>query len=400
MPEQDGTNDIVLTCYACSATYSCPTQRCSCGEPVWFVSPERDFDWPTQSIANMWAFTDLLPISDPDEGISAATGGTPLFRVHSLDEFAGVSVYVKNEAFNPTGSFKDRGSCIGVLMAKAMGFETVGTVSYGNMAISMAAYAAAYGTDCVILVPDDIPDIRLQHIARYGPRIVQVTGDYGALYQKSLELGVEHKIHFVNSDSPARVAGQKTTGLEILQHSISQGYDLDAIVLPVSSGGHASGIWKGYKDLKAGGVSTDFPPIYLVQAAATAPIAMAFERGSTSVDAVSGADSVAYSITNPNPPSGNRALEAVIDSGGKLVAVEDEEILTAQRTLLEQSGIYVEASSASVLAGIRKLTQVGALSPDDTVAAILTGDGFKEGNPPNVPMEVEEATMGELDTKL
>ncbi|XVH31961.1 threonine synthase [Haloferacaceae archaeon DSL9] len=372
-----------LRCYDCGRSTADPTaQRCACGEPLWFDTDASaaTFDWPAADPrTGIWGYDALLPASPPPSGLGATVGGTPLVRTPALDAFAGVRTYLKDEGRNPTGSFKDRGSAVAVAAALDRDVERVGTVSHGNMAMSTAAHAAGAGLDCVVFVPDDISADRLRNIAQFSPRIVRVDGDYGRLYREALALGRSRDIEFANSDSPLRTAGQKTTGLEICHAFAAAGETTpDAIVVPVSSGGHASATWKAVRELDAAGLLDRVPRLYFVQAAACAPIARAFERGDDAVAPVEKGETVAYSIANPDPPSGARALAAARETGGAILAVDDDEIRTAQQRLAIDAGVSVEASSGTCLAGARRLAERGDLDADETAVLVATGNGFKE----------------------
>ncbi|MFB6155971.1 MAG: threonine synthase [Haloferacaceae archaeon] len=374
-----------LTCYACGATAELGTAaRCDCGEPLWLDTDPSGFSWASARGERMWRYGDLLPDflarEDgrvvPPTGVGSAAGGTPLVRARRLDDVAGVRVHVKDEGRNPTGSFKDRGSALGVEYARLTGVERVGTVSHGNMAMSVAAHAASAGMDCVVLVPADISAERLRNIAQYDPTVVRVDGDYGRLYERSLELGREHGVQFVNSDAPLRVEGQKTTAVEVCEAFAPEGPD--ALVLPVSAGGHASGAWKAVRELREAGALDRVPRLYFVQTAAVGPIAEADARGDDEVTPVEDAETVAYSIANADPPSGNRALAAARDTGGAVVAVDDEEILEAKRELASRAGLSVESASATTLAGARRLADEDELRAAEDVVLVATGSGFKE----------------------
>ena len=387
--------DATLQCYACGARYDTAERgRCSCGEPCWFALDASDFTWPSDAApAGMWRYTDLLPIDSP-HGIGSTVGGTPLVRTKRLDDL-GCRVFVKDETRQPTGSFKDRGSAVGVAHAVANGTRWVGTVSHGNMATSMAAHAAALGLGCVVLVPADIPAERLVHVARYGPTIVRIDGDYGDCYEKSLSMGPELGIEFVNSDVPLRVAGQKTVALEILEAFAPS--SPDAIVLPVSSGGQASAVWKAFLELDAAGLIDSVPRVYGVQSAGCDPIVRAFEAGSDRVSPIEPDETVAYSIANANPPSGTRVLAALRETGGGTVAVTDEEILDAQDRLARDVGLCVEPASATVVAGVERLCSRGALDSDEDVVLIATGTGFRESARITSVVEAEETLTKGID---
>ncbi|KAB1185081.1 MULTISPECIES: threonine synthase [Haloferax] len=368
-------------CYDCGARTTAPAARCDCGEPLWLDTDPGTFDWDDVSDEpGMWRYESLLPVSRP-AGLSAAAGGTPMVSDASIDAVAGTNVHLKLEGEHPTGSFKDRGSALGIA-AVARGLagdvSAVGTVSHGNMAMSTAAFAAAADLPCLVLVPDDIPPERLDVIDQFDPTSVTVAGDYGRLYEQTLERGPDHGIVFLNSDVPLRVEGQKTTALEICEAFAPD--TPDALVMPVSSGGHASGAWKALRELSEAGAIDRIPALYFVQAAACSPIADAFEADADEVTRVVGGETIAYSIANPDPPSGTRALRAARETGGAVVAVDDDAIRTAQRALAVDAGITVEPSSATALAGIQQLVERGDIDSDDHVTAVLTGTGLKEAS--------------------
>ena len=215
------TDSLDLVCYRCGETADFPDRkRCECGEPLWFdtESAAAAFDWPESAAPGRtrgpWRYADLLPV-EPRAGVGSAAGDTPLVRADGLDDVAGCRLWLKDESENPTGSFKDRGSAVGVAWAAAAGREWVGTVSHGNMAISVSAHAAGTDAECLVLVPDDISGERLAAIAQYDPDVLRVAGDYGRLYYDTL--AADSPVEFVNSDTPLRVAGQKTTALEICE---------------------------------------------------------------------------------------------------------------------------------------------------------------------------------------
>ncbi|MFC7165670.1 threonine synthase [Halospeciosus flavus] len=409
-------------CYDCGSRTTTPVARCDCGEPLWLAtdpSALSTFDWDAVTDApGMWRYAPLLPVDGvpaDDAGLLHAAGGTPLLRTPALDDFAGARVHVKVEGEHPTGSFKDRGSALGVA-AVAAGHagdvSAVGTVSHGNMAMSTAAFAAAADLPCLVLVPADVPEARLEVVAQFDPTVRRVAGDYGRLYERTLDVGPDHGVAFLNSDVPLRTAGQKTTTLEICE-AFATGADTassatastpasapDAIVFPVSSGGHASAAWKALRELRESGVldAADVPSLYLVQAAACAPIAEAFEADAEDVTPVEEDETIAYSIANPDPPSGKRALAAARDTGGAVLAVDDDAIRTAQRELATEAGLSVEAASAVALAGLQELTTRGTVDASDDVAVVATGTGLKEAT--GATVEAPTVDLADVDDEL
>ena len=394
-----------LVCYDCGETYTFgEASRCACGEPLWFATDAASFSWPDEQ-ANaagdrslgrdtLWRYRSVLPAATPTE-LAAVAGGTPFFRARSIEAADGPRLHLKIEGVSPTGSFKDRGTAVGISRLDG----PIGTVSHGNMALSVAAHAAAADRDAVILVAEDTPDSRLAMIAQHDPHLFRVRGEYGRLYYDTLEhdLGVS----FLNSDSPLRVAGQKTVAYEICEAFRP---DVpDSIVLPVSSGGQASGVWKALRELHAAGLIATVPRIYLAQAERCDPIAQAFRRGASRVDAVSGEPTAAVSINNADPPSGTRALAAVSETDGAVVSVSEDAMLAETDRLAADAGLSVEPSCAVATAGVKKLTAAGEFAPTDDVAVILTGSGYKYGPPASETppiREIDRADVPEVVSQL
>ena len=378
---------VSTVCSRCGAAYERRQHpRCTCGEPLWYDSDAAGFDWDDcTDDEGLWRYAPLLPASDPG-GLAVVAGGTPLVRSRRLDDTAGCRVWVKDETEQPTGSYKDRGSAVALSLADADGTAPVGTVSYGNMAMSTAAHAASAGRDCVVLVPAETSSVRLELIAQYDPTVLRVEGDYGALYDDVLALDPETPVDFVLSDPPARTSGYKTVVFELFEQFAS---DVpDALALPASSGGFVSGVYQGLSDLEAAGLLDELPRLYAVQTAASDPITRAFERGSDDVMPLEPAavgDTIAHSIGNPAPPSGNVVLDAVRETDGAVLSVTDEEITSAQRAFARRGGFCVEPASATPLAGVTRLVDRGEIGSDDDVVLLPTGTGFKEaGTGPGV----------------
>ncbi|QFU84874.1 pyridoxal-phosphate dependent enzyme (plasmid) [Natronorubrum aibiense] len=348
----------------------------------------------------MWRHAELLPIDVPD-GIATAAGDTPLIRSRRLDEVAGCRVYVKDEGENPTGSYKDRGSAVAVPQAIQQGTDVVGTVSYGNMALSTAAHAASLGCECVVLVPADISPGRLELIAQYGPTILRVEGDYSKLYDEALQLTRDLPISFLLSDAPGRISGYKTALFEIYDSLYPE--IPDAIALPASSGGFASGVWRGILDLQHAGVIDSPPRLYLIQTAASDPITRAYTADQDEVSALAPdavGETIAHSIGNPDPPSGTRALTAVGETGGAVCSVTDDEIRDATRQFAQRGGFCVEPASATPLAGVRHLTRRGEIDEDETVVLLPTGTGFKELGTGTASIQTETVSRTALSSRL
>ena len=370
-----------LVCSLCGATYPYGEHRQRCsrdGEPLEVMldpAAERR-EMPGEGLLRRWQR--FLPFERISLDIDLGAGNTPLVKSRRVaQQLSMTNLYFKNEGVNPTGSFKDRGTLAGIQRALDLGVKAVGTVSSGNMAGSMAAFAAKAGLDCFIMVSSKILPEKLGPIGIYGPHLILVDGDYGDLYQESLRIGDELGIYLVISDDPFRVEGQKTVALEICRQLDWEAPDY--IFMPVSSGGNMSGVLKGLRELEEQGMIRRRPRVIGVQAEGSSPIARAFAQGRQTFDRLASTNTMCGAITNPNPPSGNRVLRR-LEGGryGSVVTVTDEEALAAQRLLAEGEGIWGQPDSAVPLAAIRKALEQGTIDPEAKVVAIVTGNGLKD----------------------
>lgn len=371
-----------FVCSMCGDSFSYDEhwQRCpKDGEPLEVRLEPNDMKrepGPSGTLLDHWRR--FLPFERVSPDLDLGAGNTPLVKAEQLGERLGLAnLYFKNEGLNPTGSFKDRGTLAGMQRAVEMGVRVVGTVSSGNMAGSMAAFAARAGLECFVMVSSEIPPEKLGPIGIYNPHLILVEGDYGELYQEAIRIGQEMGIYFIISDDPFRVEGQKTVALEICEQLGWQAPDY--IFMPLSSGGNMSGVLKGLRELKERGLIDRIPMVIGVQPEGASPIAAAFARGEDRFERLSETHTICKAITNPNPPSGNRVLRR-LEGGryGRVTAVSDEEALAAQQLLAESEGIWGQPDSAVPLAAIQKALEDGSLDRSARVVAMVTGNGLKD----------------------
>ena len=310
-----------------------------------------------------------------NERLSLYEGFTPLIKSNSLSQLLGLdSVYIKNETVNPTWSFKDRGTYTALQHALSLGYNSVGTISSGNMGVSVAAYGARAGIKTIILVSSELPQEKLNPILIYEPILIRVKGDYSKIYYESLKIGQELGIYFLNSDIPFRVEGSKSIAFEIceqLNYSVP-----DYVVIPTSSGGNARGIIKGFLEFYEQKLISKLPGIVAVQLEGCAPIYQAWINKKDRISAVQNPHAIDNAIANPFPPSGNELLRKLRKYDGLVAAVSDQEALQGQ-LMLAKEGIFVQPAAAVSVAAIKKLKKEGIINRQSRCVTLVTGAGLK-----------------------
>jgi threonine synthase len=374
-----------------------------CGEPL-FVDPSGR---PGKKVIHedrplaLERFSDFLPLETIDPALSLGEGSTPLVRLGRLEAALGLSaVFAKNEAQNPTASFKDRGTAVAVQKAVSLGFKRIGTVSTGNMAASTAAYGARAGLETYVLVKEGTSATSLRTAAIFAPRLIEVEGDYGSLFMASLEVGKRSGILFMNSIDPYRMEGYKVTAFEIYLQLGRRAPR--SVYVPLSSGGHLLGLMRGFGDLEREGLIASYPTFVGVQARGCAPLARAFDAGLARYERPAEVRTIAHAISNPTPPAGNAVLRLIRARGGMLLAVTDEEMLEAQGELAAKEGLFCQPESATTLAALKKLAaKARTVDKEGEDVLVLTGSGLKTPHlPEKLPVEVRRMPLSELEPGL
>ena len=374
-----------------------------CGEPLFIAPGVRSGGkviHEDRTLA-LEKFSDFLPLDSIDPRLSLGEGLTPLLRLERVGTALGLAgVYAKNEAQNPTASFKDRGTAVAVQKAVALGIRRIGTVSTGNMAASTAAYGARAGLDTFVLLKEGTSMTSLRVAGIYGPRLVAVDGDYGALFRTSLEIGKKLGITFMNSIDPYRMEGYKLTAFEIF---LQLGRHAPRTVfVPLSSGGHLLGLMRGFADLEREGMISAYPTFVGIQAQGCAPLVRAFDAGLEKYEPLTDIRTIAHAIANPTPPAGNAVLRMIRERDGLLLAVSDREMLDAQRELAAAEGLFCQPESATTLAALKKLAAAGLIKErDGKDVLVLTGSGLKTpGLLESAPIEIHRVPLEGLEAGL
>jgi threonine synthase len=313
-----------------------------------------------------------LPLLEGAPVVTLQEGGTPLIPAERLSKRVGAQVFVKFEGLNPTGSFKDRGMTTAMSMAVKSGAKAVICASTGNTSASAAAYASKAGLACGVLVPDGkIAMGKLSQAIAHGATLLQVDGNFDDCLTLARKLAEVYPVDLVNSVNPARIEGQKTASFEVVD---ALGDAPDIHCLPVGNAGNIAAYWQGYREYGTGsekpGPATHLPRMWGFQAAGAAPIVLGHP--------VDRPETIATAIRIGNPASWQLAEAARDESGGRIEAVTDEQILAAYRLLATEEGIFGEPASAASVAGLLMEHRAGHVPAGATVVCTITGHGLKD----------------------
>jgi threonine synthase len=333
---------------------------------------------------NIWRYADFLPLEQPPASARRASslsglpaGCTPLIRADRLAERLGLGeLWIKNDAANPTHSFKDRVVSVAVARARELGYEVIACASTGNLANSVAAHGAALGLESYVFIPSDLEEQKVLATGVYGTHVVAVRGNYDAVNRLCTELSGERDWAFVNVNMrPYYAEGSKTLAYEVAEQL---GWETpDRCVVPIASGSLFTKIARGFDEWRELGlVSGDAPTMNGAQAAGCSPVAQAFAAGADVCRPVK-PDTIAKSLAIGNPADGPYAVELARRSGGGVDAVTDDEIRAGIRLLAETTGIFTETAGGVTTATLAKLAARGDIGRDERVVAFITGEGLK-----------------------
>jgi threonine synthase len=379
MPPESLSCKECHTEYPLDASYVC--ERCFGPLEVRYaprtdVSPEELRRRIQAGPHSIWRYIDFLPVQAPPRGTLPA-GWTPLLRADRLAERIGLrEVWVKNDAANPTHSFKDRVVAVALARAKELGFQVIACASTGNLANAVAAHAAAAGLESYVFIPADLEEPKILATGVYGTNLVAVRGNYDDVNRVCTEVSAERDWAFVNINfRPYYAEGSKTIAYEIAEQL---GWQVpERIVGPIASGSQFTKIARGFEEwIELGLVDGPVPTMNGAQAAGCSPVATAFAAGHDICRPVK-PDTIAKSLAIGNPADGPYALELARRSGGSIDAVDDDEIRAGIRLLAETTGIFTETAGGVTTAVLAKLAERGDIDADERVVVVITGEGLK-----------------------
>ncbi len=325
---------------------------------------------------SIWRYLDILPLESDKYVSPLFLGSAPLYKSRKLGNMLGINnLYLKDDTRNPSASFKDRASAIVVARALEQGETIVTGASTGNAASSLACLAAAQGLKTIIFVPQTAPQAKITQLLVFGATVITVKGTYDQAFDLCLLASKEYGWYCRNTGfNPFTREGKKTCSFEIIEQLGFR--SPDKVIIPTGDGNILTGIWKGFLDFYRLGIIDKLPAMVAVQAQESCSIKNALESDLV-IRPVSGrtiADSIGVSV----PRDGVAAVKALKESRGFAISVSDQQILDAIPLLARTEGLFAEPAAAASVAGLKKAMEEGRIKPDETVVALITGNGLKD----------------------
>ena len=376
-----------LACSKCSAAYE-PGRvynLCEhCGKPLLVcydlenASRELKRENLFRRPATLWRYREVLPVSEEANIVSLGEGFTPLVSARQLSKQLGLrQLFIKDESRNPTGSFKARGMCLAVSMAKELHLRKLAVPSAGNAAGALAAYAARAGVEAHIFMPRDAPAANRIECRETGARVTLVDGLItNCAVEVERRKETEGWFDVSTLKEPYRVEGKKTMGYELAEQ-------LDwalpeAILYPTGGGTGLVGLWKAFDEMEQmGWIGSKRPRMIAVQALDCSPIVRAFHQGWNEAPEFENAKTIASGLRVPRAIGDFIMLDILRRSQGSALAVSDDDMITAVREIGTAEGIFASPEGAACLPALRQLITEGKISPDDRVVLFNTGAGVK-----------------------
>jgi len=327
----------------------------------------------------LWRWHELLPVQNHDFCLTLGEGDSPLLPVPRIAAELGLgAVFVKDEGSNPTGTFKARGLAVAVSRAKELGAKALSISTAGNAGGALAAYAARADLEVHVFMPADAPLVYQVEVGIYGGELYLVDGLIDeAGRQAALQTEENGWFGVSTFKEPYRVEGKKTMGYELAE---AFNWSLpEVIVYPTGGGTGLVGMWKAFSEMEAmGWIGADRPRMVCVQPEGCAPVVKSLEKGEPRVTPWEKAETIAHGIRVPQVFADRLVLNAIRESGGTGIAVADDEFVEAQAELAHKEGIHACLEGAATLAGLRRMSAVGEVDPDDRVVLFNTGTGLKQ----------------------
>jgi threonine synthase len=380
-----------LECGRCDARYDAdsPQNLCTCGTPLLVRYDLDSITVSPQDIAarppDLWRYRELLPVRDRKNVVTLGEGMSPILALPTYGARIGVpGLLAKDEAMLPTGSFKARGAAVGVSRAHELGIERITMPTNGNAGAAWATYAARAGMSSFVVMPAEAPPITRMECAMTGAQLYIVDGLIGDAGKIAGQAVANGWFNTATLKEPYRIEGKKTMGMEIVEQL---GWRMpDVIVYPTGGGVGLIGIRKALDEMLAlGWITGKLPRLVVVQSSGVAPIVRAYESGASTAEPWENAKTMAFGINVPSALGDFLILNAVRDTGGTAIAVDDDKILTAQAACAAAEGVLMCPEGAATLVAVSQLRTSGWLSGDEEVVVLNTGSALKYPHTMEIP---------------
>ena len=327
---------------------------------------------------NIWRYFEMLPVKDPKNIISLGEGFTPVLPLKNLsDKYGYSSILLKDESYNPTGSFKARGISVAVSRAKELGIEKFIIPTAGNAGGALAAYCAKAGLKCIVIMPAHTPDVFKSECELYGAKLILVEGLINDCARRADEIREKEDYFNISTlKEPYRLEGKKTMGYEIAEQLDWQLPDV--IVYPAGGGTGLIGIWKAFAEmLELGWINGPLPKMIAVQPVNCAPIEAAYHDPANWKKTFSPRSTVAHGLAVPFPFGMDLIRKTLAESGGEVITVTEKEIMDGINEIAKTEGLFVSPEGSAVWKALAHLKQKGSIKDKDRVLLLNTASGYK-----------------------
>lgn len=376
-----------LNCSKCNKEYAADeiqTFANCCNQPLvaeYFLSKEASKEIINADDLTMWRYAAMLPIFNKKNIVSLGEGMTPIFPLEKLAaKYNLENLVMKDESFNPTGSFKARGISMAISKAKEFNINRCIVPTAGNAGGALAAYCAKASIECTVVMPIKTPDIFKQECTLYDAELILIDGLINDCAKKVGELKSEKEYFDISTmKEPYRLEGKKTMGYEIAEQG---GWELpDVIIYPAGGGTGLIGIWKAFKEMQQmGWIKGELPRMIAVQSANCSSIEYAIKYPQDWKDRFVPKASLANGLAVPYPFAMDMILNVLEESGGETCSITEEEIINAVKEIAKEEGMIISPEGAAAWQGIKKLVAQNKIYPSEKIMILNTGSGYKYMN--------------------
>ncbi len=379
------TNDYVLSCSNCRQQYpknQLQTFCTQCGSSPIVVKYSLEITSSAQVIEpaerSMWRYSKILPLANPQNRISLGEGWTPILPLSNLARRLSLeNLLLKDESFNPTGSFKARGLSMAVSKAKELGVETCIVPTAGNAGGALSAYCAKGQMQAIVVMPSHTPVAFQKECLAFGAALILVDGLIHDCARKVAAIKQEINCFDISTmKEPYRLEGKKTLGYEIAEQL---NWELpDVVLYPAGGGTGLIGIWKAFQEMKQMGWVKNIPTkMIAIQAENCQPLVATVNGWQESAASYEGSATIANGLAVPRPFAERMMLKVLAQSNGDVLGISETEIAENLKEMAKVEGLLVAPEGAALLAGLKRLLKLNKIEKHHKVLLLNTGSAYK-----------------------